>query len=264
VSAMTGRLGTIDRLYVLDAGTAIAPDRSVYTPGKWQGEPVTLSCHAYLLQRRGEWILWDTGIDERLGDEPEGRIIAHNIRGLVARPLTAQFAEIGLAPADIGTVLLSHAHFDHIGNARLFRHARWYIQRREHEAMFGEDYRAFGYAPSLYACLRQARVELMDGDSDLLGDGSVQVISTPGHTPGHCSLLVRLARAGAVLLSGDAAHDSYNLAHRCVPAMNASAEATLASMERLVETADAERAQLWLNHDTAQSATLAHAPDYFD
>ena len=157
MSAMTGRLGTIDRLYVLDAGTAIAPDRSVYTPGKWQGEPVTLSCHAYLLQRRGEWILWDTGIDERLGDEPEGRIIAHNIRGLVARPLTAQFAEIGLAPADIGTVLLSHAHFDHIGNARLCRHARWYIQRREHEAMFGEDYRAFGYAPSLYACLRQAR-----------------------------------------------------------------------------------------------------------
>ncbi|MGJ5080511.1 MBL fold metallo-hydrolase [Bradyrhizobium sp. HKCCYLS3013] len=130
VSAMTGQLGTIDRLYVLAAGTAIAPDRSVYTPGKWQGEPATLSCHAYLLQRRGEWILWDTGIDERLADAPEGRIIAHGIRGLVTKPLTAQLAEIGLAPADVAMVLLSHAHFDHIGNARLFRDARWYIQRR--------------------------------------------------------------------------------------------------------------------------------------
>lgn len=264
MSAISVHLGTIDRLYMLDGGTAIAPDRSVYTPGKWQGQPVTLSCNAYLLQRRGEWMLWDTGIDESLADAPEGQIIAHNIRGLVAKPLTAQLAEIGLAPADIGTVLLSHAHFDHIGNAKLFRHARWYIQRREHEAMFGKDFRAFGYTPSLYDCLRQARVELMDGDVDLLGDGSVRVISTPGHTPGHCSLLVRLARTGPVLLSGDAAHDSYNLAHRCVPTMNAGAEATLASMERLAETANTERAQLWLNHDTAQSAKLAHAPEYFD
>lgn len=264
MSAMTGQLGTIDRLYVLDAGKAIAPDRSVYTPGKWQGEPATLSCHVYLLQRRGEWILWDTGIDERLADAPEGPIIAHGIRGLVTKPLTAQLAEIGLAPADVAMVLLSHAHFDHIGNARLFRDARWYIQRREHAAMFGKDFSTFGYAPLLYDCLRQARLELMDGDVDLFGDGSVRVISTPGHTPGHCSLLVRLAGSGAVLLSGDAAHDRYNMAHRCVPTMNASAEATLTSMERIAAIVDAERAQLWLNHDTAQSAGLAHAPAYFD
>src|SRR4051794_30346160 len=139
MSASAGDPATIDRLYVLDAGTAIAPDRSVYTPGKWHGEPARLSCNAYLLQRRGEWMLWDTGIDESLAGAPEGRIIAHNIRGIVAKSITAQLAEIGLAPADIGMVLLSHAHFDHIGNARLFRHATWYIQRREHEAMFGKD-----------------------------------------------------------------------------------------------------------------------------
>lgn len=257
-------LGTLDRLYVLDGGTAIAPDRSVYTPGKWYGEPVTLSCNAYLMRRNGEWILWDTGIDEALAEEPRGRIIAHGIRGIVARPITAQLADIGLAAADIGTVLLSHAHFDHIGNAGLFERATWYIQRREHEAMFGADYRQHGYTPALYEGLGQAKVELIDGDLDLFGDGSVRVISTPGHTPGHCSLLVRLDNIGPVLLSGDVAHDAYNMAHRQVPTMNASREQSLASMERIAAIVDAEGAQLWLNHDTAQSARLAHAPAYFD
>jgi N-acyl homoserine lactone hydrolase len=256
--------GVIDRLYVLDAGIAIAPDRSVYTPGHWQGEPVTLSCNAYLIRRRDQWILWDTGIDEALSDEPDGRIIAHNIRGIVTSPISAQLAEIGLVPAEIGTVILSHGHFDHIGNAGLFGHASWYMQRREHDAMFGPDYEKYGYEPSLYQGLRQSGMVLMDGDLDLFGDGSVRVISTPGHTPGHCSLLVRLAETGPVLLSGDVAHDSYNMVHRCVPTMNASRDDTLRSMDRVAAIVREEHASLWINHDTAQSAAIAHAPKYFE
>src|SRR5271165_259151 len=51
------RSGTIDRLYVLNGGVAVAPDRSVYTPGKWEGEQVTLSCNAYLIRPGGKWIM---------------------------------------------------------------------------------------------------------------------------------------------------------------------------------------------------------------
>jgi N-acyl homoserine lactone hydrolase len=264
VTENAGQPGTVDRLYVLDAGIAVAPDRSVYTPGQWQGEPVTLSCNAYLMRRRDQWILWDTGIDEALASEPGGRIIAHNIRGIVTSPISAQLAAIGLAPADVGTVILSHGHFDHVGNAALFAHATWFIQRREHEAMFGPDYQTHGYEPALYAALEQARVTLMDGDLDLFGDGSIRVISTPGHTPGHCSLLLRLAQAGPIVLSADVAHDDYNMAHRCVPTMNASRDDTLRSMDRIAAIVREEGAQFWINHDTAQSATIAHAPAYFE
>src|SRR5262249_27925145 len=175
-----------------------------------------------------------------------------------------QFADIGIKPADVGTVILSHAHFDHVGNANLFPHATWFIQRREHEAMFSPDYEDYGYAPPLYEDLKQARIELMDGDLDVFGDGSVKIISTPGHTPGHSSLLVRLAKAGPILLSADVAHHRYNMEHRCVPSMNCNAGQSQISMERVDAVVREEKAQLWLNHDIGQSATFPHAPAFFD
>ena len=264
---MTGQLGSspsIDRLYALNGGLAIAPDRSVYSPGYGEGEQVTLSCNAYLIRRGGAWLLWDTGIEDALQGEAGGRIIAHDIRGMVVRTLRDQLADIGLTPVDVGTVILSHAHFDHVGNAALFPHAAWHVQRREHEAMFGPDPARYGYSPSLYDCLRQARVELMDGDHDVFGDGSVRVVATPGHTPGHCSLLVRLAKAGPILLSADVAHDSFNMAYRCVPAFNSDAEQSRSSMDRIAGLVAETGAKLWLNHDIVQSATVAHAPAFFE
>ena len=255
---------TIDRLYVLNAGFAVQPDRSVYTPGKWQGEQITLSCNAYLIRRSREWILFDTGIEDAVAAEAGGRVIAHSIRGIVIRTIRDQLADIGIAPADVGTVILSHAHFDHVGNANLFQHATWYIQRREHEAMFGPDYEEFGYAPALYEGLKLATVELMDGDLDVFGDGSVKVISTPGHTRGHSSILVCLAKAGPIFLSADVAHYPYNMEHRCVPTMNWNSEQSRISMERVDTVVTEERAQLWLNHDTVQSATIPHAAAYFE
>ena len=256
--------GKIDRLYALNAGLAIAPDRSVYTPGKWVGEQITLTCNAYLISRAGEWILWDTGIEESVEKESGGLVIAHNIRGIVTRSISNQLADIGITPEDVGTVILSHAHFDHVGNAELFQKALWYIQRREYSAMFGPDYEQHGYVATLYKCLRQARVELMDGDFDIFGDGSMKVISTPGHTPGHCSLLVRLTQTGPVLLSADVAHYRYNMEHHCVPSMNFSATDSKNSMGLIDAIIRDEGAQLWLNHDIVQQAIIPHAPAFFE
>ncbi len=256
--------GTIDRLYALNAGLAVAPDRSVYSPGHWEGRQITLSCNAYLIHRNGEWIMWDTGIEDAIAQESGGRIIAHNIRGIVARTIACQLADVGITPADVGRVVLSHAHFDHIGNAELFRHATWHMQRREHQAMFGSAYADYGYTPSLYRSLEAAKIELMDGDLDVFGDDSVRVISTPGHTPGHCSLRVRLRKTGPILLSGDVAHYRFNMEHHCVPTMNSDAEESRRSMERVDAIVREEGAQLWLNHDFAQTATIPHAPAYLD
>ncbi|GGJ87254.1 N-acyl homoserine lactonase family protein [Pseudomonas matsuisoli] len=212
------------------------------------------------MHRAGEWILWDTGIDDEVAKAAGGKIIAHELRGIVVRTLVEQLSDVGIKASDVRRIILSHGHFDHVGNARLLTHAKWHIQQREHDAMFGEDYAQYGYTPPLYEALKHADVQFMDGDLDLFGDGAVRVIDTQGHTPGHCSLLVKLQRTGPVLLSADVAHYHYNLKRRNVPSMNSDPEASRRSMDRIVT----ENATLWLNHDAAQTASLKHAPAFYD
>jgi glyoxylase-like metal-dependent hydrolase (beta-lactamase superfamily II) len=77
----------------------------------------------------------------------------------------------------------------------------------------------------------------------------MRVISTPGHTPGHCSLLVRLAKTGPILLSGDVAHYQFNMEHHLVPSTNSDPEQSRRPMERVDTIVRDEGAQLWLNHD---------------
>ncbi len=255
---------TVERLFALDGGVGQVGDGSIYSPGFNVGVPMTLSCNAYLIRHRGGWLLWDTGIDDHLVTEPQGRIVAHGIRGIVQRTVLSQLDEIGVKPDEIGTVVLSHAHFDHVGNCRLFAAAKWISQRAEYEAMFGRDYARYGYDPVLYETMRDNPVEIVDGDHDIFGDGAVRLIFTPGHTPGHCSLLVRLRESGPVLLSGDVAHNWNNFVLRRVPVFNADQEATISSMDKVDALLRAEEATMWVNHDALQSGALPRAPRWID
>jgi glyoxylase-like metal-dependent hydrolase (beta-lactamase superfamily II) len=92
----------------------------------------------------------------------------------------------------------------------------------------------------------------------------VTILATPGHTPGHQSLLVKLPKTGGIVLSGDAVHFRSNWDNRRVPAMNASKEQTQASMEKIAGVLAKDKAQLWINHDKAQRDGLKLAPEYYD
>jgi N-acyl homoserine lactone hydrolase len=258
--ALSYEPGFIDRIYPLDGGLAFAPNKAMYSPGHFEGETVALSCNAFLIERAGEWLMWDTGISESLFPELGGEVIAHGIRGIVSRPITHQLAVLGLTPKDISRVILSHAHFDHIGNSNLFSKSSFIVQNAELDAMFGPDYARFGYIPKLYETLQTADVQRVDGDLDLYGDGSVHLISTPGHTPGHMSLLLRLRVKGPIILAADVAHYAFNLEQRLVPNMNSSKEESLRSMKRIQQIAAEEGAVIWLNHDIDQSASFPHSP----
>ena len=250
----------VDRIYILDGGLARVEDGSIYSPGVNVGVPMTLSCNAYLIRHREQWLLWDTGTSDDVISEGGGRIIAHGIRGIVVRTLASQLELLHVAPDEVAAIAFSHAHYDHVGNSRLFRKAEWIVQKAEHEAMFGPNPERFGYLPELYAAMKENETRVVEGDHDLFGDGAVRMIFTPGHTLGHCSLLVRLPETGPVLLSGDVAHNRDNLAHHRVPSFNADKRASVASMERVDALLRDEEASIWVNHDTTQSATLPHAP----
>jgi N-acyl homoserine lactone hydrolase len=111
---------------------------------------------------------------------------------------------LGVTPDDITYVTFSHAHGDHIGNVRAFARSTLLIQGLEHE---------FAMNTVPVALTDNQRVERLSGDRDIFGDGSLNIISTPGHTPGHQSLLVKLPKTGALLLTGDLVHFQYMWNH---------------------------------------------------
>jgi glyoxylase-like metal-dependent hydrolase (beta-lactamase superfamily II) len=251
----TGPAG-VERLYVLDCGQGMAGDVSRWSPGVNVGRPWPFADNCYLIKHRQGWMLWDTGVPDAVAAMPQGLAPSDPRAIHWYRPVTlaAQLAQIGVAPADIRVVAVSHSHPDHIGNLSMFPQATLLVQRAEAE------WPSTG-APRFPAAPAPTPV---DGDRDVFGDGSVTILATPGHTPGHQSLLVKLPHTGAVLLSGDAAHFRENWDARRVPSINFNADQTRASMQRLADVIAREHAQLWINHDKAQRDTLRLAPAFYD
>ena len=255
---------TVERLYVLDCGEARIPDVSPWSPGFNIGKPAVFSDNCYLIRHGQDWMIWDTGFPDALAAMPEGMAGARNMRAFRSRTLVSQLAEIGVTPEQVKFLAFSHSHGDHVGNGNLFTSATLYIQQPEYDAAFGPEPAKYGFNPATYDNLRNNPVVKLQGDFDVFGDGSVKILSTPGHTPGHQSLLVRLPKTGAVVLSGDVAHFRENFVNRRAPGFNFNVEQSLQSMDKIAGVLQSEHAQLWINHDAAQSATLPHAPQFIE
>ena len=255
----------VQRLYVLNCCESETKDVSMWSPGVDVGQSRVFSDSCYLIHHDKGWMLWESGISDAVADKPDGVAAGGGILTLrVRKTLRSQLDELSIAPADIKYLGFSHFHGDHVGNANQFTEATLYIQQAEYDAAFGPEPAKFGFNPAFYEKLRATPIVRLQGDYDVFGDGSVMIYSTPGHTPGHQSLLIRLPKTGPVLLSGDAVHFQQNWENRRVPTRNFNQEQSLASMEKLAGILEREHAMLWINHDKAQTDTLPHAPQFLE
>ncbi|MCK1391106.1 N-acyl homoserine lactonase family protein [Bradyrhizobium sp. 1] len=247
----------VERLYVLNCGEGTAGDISRWTPGLNEGKTMDFVDSCYLIKHSKGWFLWDTGIADSVASMPNGLAPADPKAVTWRRPktLAAQLEQLGVKPDDVKTMAVSHTHPDHTGNVELFPQATLYVQKAEYDWPGANNEPRF--KPS-------HPVEQLAGDKDVFGDGSVTILSTPGHTPGHQSLLVKLPKTGAVILSGDAVHFKDNWDNRRVPSMNANKEMSAASMQKIADTLAKEKAQLWINHDKAQRDSQKMAPEFYD
>ena len=261
--------GVAQKLYRLDCGRSLANDESVWTPGENVGRDIRFSSTCWLMKHENEWLLWDTGVPESSLNDPRGwstlpKLIVYHLD----KSLTDQLAEIGLKPGDIGRVAISHTHGDHIGNMGLFPNATILMQRAE----YGWIHSPNGPNDNVNQLMALARkllgtpknLQLVDGDTDVFGDGSVTLVSTPGHTPGHESLLVHLRNSGFIILSGDVVHLEENFEKNIVPSLNTDKAASIASMARVRQLMAAYKATLFINHDKSQADTLKLLPAFYD
>ena len=255
------------RLYILDCGkiTGVGEAAFGFQPGQLANTEMFTPC--YLIAHPRGTMIWDTGEISDAQFKPPGP--ATQGAFTVTKPLLPQLAEIGYTPLDITYLALSHYHGDHVANANLFAGSTWIVQKIERDAMFAAPAagaRGPGAAnPALYGDLQKSKALLLNSeDKDVFGDGTVVIKFTPGHTPGHQSLFLKLARTGPVLLSGDLYHYPEEMKLKVVPSFDFNKEQTAKSRAMIEDFVSKNKAQLWIQHDVVNSAKLKKSPQYYD
>ena len=245
----TGPTITLTRL---DCGTigikdfnAFFSDTLEYPPG-----PRRIVGSCYLIKRFDKYLLWDTGYPASFKGKPVDR--GETVASLRVT-IPEQLAQLGLKPADIDVVGISHMHRDHTGQAADFPNARLVVGKGDFERTAGTD------DPFTPWRGDKANVTLATGDVDIFGDGSVIALHLPGHTPNHLALLVKLA-SGPVLLSGDLYHAREARTMKGVPPFNTDRADTLASMDRFERLAKAVKARVVIQHEPKDVALLPPFP----
>jgi glyoxylase-like metal-dependent hydrolase (beta-lactamase superfamily II) len=243
------------QLWRLDCGSVEIGNLDMFSDTfLYVGRRKTLTDSCYLIRHGENYLLWDTGLPGELAGKTvsaDGMVLTMKSR------IVDQLAQIGVRPEQVNFVGISHRHDDHTGQAADFPKATLLIGAEDFETVKGRAESAPRFAPWIKG---GSKVEKVQGDHDVFGDGSVVMLDTPGHTEGHHSLLVRLPRTGPVLLTGDLWHFTENVRNRGVPSFNTNRADTLASMDRFDAIARKLRAKVIIQHEPADIAKLPPFP----
>ena len=259
------------RLYVLDGGNIITNNPEQFGLTREQVKNSNFSCAVYLIVHPRGTLLFDTGLGDRYFGRPFNEVTVGDRHdppstagfALVTKTLKSQLEQIGYPPAKINYFALSHPHPDHIGNANDFAGSTFLVHKGDYDMMFGPNVKPEAVNRS-YAALKTSKTKIIEGDYDVFGDGTVVLLFTPGHTPGHQALYVKLAKTGGVVLSGDLYHYPEDLKLNAMPDREKGPGETGASRKALEAFLKQAGAQLWIGHDINFFSKQKHAPEYYD
>lgn len=172
--------------------------------------------------------------------------------------IDAQLKKLGYDPAKVKVVVTSHSHLDHVGNIALFPNAIHVLQKKElYQGWWPEKFQGRAVNGSFVlndlASARDYNFFELNGDYDLFGDGSIVILSTPGHTLGHQSMKVKTKNSGTIVITQDAVWMKENLDG--YPAgLNYSVKDYTDSVNRLKMIRDLEGTEIFMAHDQDQFA----------
>ena len=234
--------------------------RSAFAPwleGPARDEKVRSPVWSALLRTPEGNILFDTGLHPVHVARPDATFGPSSGLDVVmedADAVTSRLAVLGVRPDDIAVVVNSHLHFDHAGNNGAFPRAT-FIAQADHLA-YAKGRPNF---PGVYWDIPELTYVPVSGRSKVAK--GVEVVPTPGHAPGHQSLVVDLAETGRVVLTGDAAFTRENIERGEIPAVDqVAARESLALISSLV---NGDLTRVFTSHDAAAWATWRHAPEAY-
>jgi glyoxylase-like metal-dependent hydrolase (beta-lactamase superfamily II) len=251
------------RVYLFDCGMIKGLDPSEYQLKREDMKSTDMVVPCYLIVHPKGTMMWDVGVipDNAFKGEAPVSETHGSVTVSSPRPLLPQLAALGYRPEDITYVAFSHYHSDHTANANAFAGSTWLVHAAEREAMFAVK----ADQQSAYNLLRKSKTVILPAtDYDVFGDGTVIVKSTPGHTPGHQVLALKLPKMGPVLIAGDLWHYPGERTVNKAPQSEANKEQTMASRAAMESFLKQSGAQLWIEHDPVTFNRLKKAPDYIE
>jgi len=202
-------------------------DKSLVVYMKYMGEPYEAALKPLLILTDKEKILVDTGI----GELPEPHKKFFPVRRKANETLKAQLMKHGLKPDDIDIIINTHLHFDHCGNNRLFKSARFVVQKDELKYAYEpERFQQAAYVREFFD-VEGLNYETVRGRCRVCE--GVTVMLTSGHSVGHQSVLVEGDDGRNYVYCGDAAPIRENLERRNIPGILYNAHKALESIDRL-------------------------------
>ena len=257
-SAITESNEDLIKLYTFDCGTIAVSDFDVFSSaGDYAGQAGSLASTCYLIRHPSGDLIWDLGLPlDTVGEPPQ-------VNGIftlsLKRSLADQLAVLDMTPADVEFMAISHSHFDHTGQIASFPNSQWLVNDNEFDHMFSSY-------ENKNQNLAFANLEtiMYSGDHDVFGDGSVNILAMPGHTPGHSALQVNLTKAGTILLTGDLYHRQESRDLQRVPRFNTDEVQTRASMAVFEAFVIASGARVIIQHSQADITKLPKPPEFLN
>ena len=260
------------KLYMFECGI-LKSQKHLFTMGRGVGEPFDVPVPFFLIEHPKGKVLFDTGnalevARDKIKHWGAGTCAVYDPVMTEDQYCVNQLMHMGIKPDEITHVIFSHLHLDHAGGTGQFPHAIYFVQRVELQ---------YAYTPDFYQAAAYIRADfdkpglnwyLLDGFQedmyDVFGDGSLKIMFTPGHTPGHQSLLVNLEKSGPMLLTGDSAYTEEIMREDVLPGLVYSPPDEVRTIKRMRNLERVYGVKVITGHDPAAWPRLKHAPEYYE
>ncbi|MDA8555235.1 N-acyl homoserine lactonase family protein, partial [Luminiphilus sp.] len=251
------------KLYVFDCGRIRLASVEAFNLKETDTDVRELSAPCYVVDHPKGQLLWDAGLPSVLAQTDGWVTREDGVANWLEETLASQMARmsLGFDMSSLEYVAFSHIHWDHVGASNDVASGTWLVQQGDYDAAHAEGNLSVpAVQAELLVGIKERPTQVLNGDHDVFGDGTVRIIAAEGHTPGHQVLFVDLAETGPVVLSGDLYHFQFSRANRVVPLFNVDAERTLQSMDKVEALVAETGAGFWLQHDASLFDLQQKAP----